>query len=88
MRRNGICHIMIPCLPGSYDWQQDEADGEQVEPQDEKHHERETFIEVSPVDQFEKDERECDEKADEGRGFEMGEVVFHGSPFKRLRPAL
>jgi len=49
LRRNGIHHAMVTRPPASHNWQQDEADGEQVEPQDEKQHEGEIFMEISPV---------------------------------------
>ena len=47
--------------------QQDEEDGEQVEPQGEKQHEGEIFVELPPVDDFHEDERQDAEQTDEGR---------------------
>lgn len=58
---------MIPYSPASHDWQQNEADGEQVEPQDEKQHDGEIVIEISPVDDFHDHERKDEQKADERR---------------------
>ena len=67
LRRNGIRRFMVTCPPASHDWQQDEADGEQVEPQDEKQHEGEIFMEISPVDDFHDHERKDEEQTDECR---------------------
>ena len=63
----GIRHVTLPGLPASYDRQQDEADGEQVEPQDEKQHEGELFIESSPVDDFHDHERKDEEQTNKRR---------------------
>ena len=64
---NGIRHVMFHCLPASHDRQQDQADGEQVEPHDEKQHGGETFIEISPVDNFHDHEWKDEEKAGKRR---------------------
>jgi hypothetical protein len=48
---------MFPGSPGSHNWKQDEADGEQVEPQPEKQQDGETLIKILPVDQFHDHER-------------------------------
>ena len=58
---------MIACPPTSPNRKQDEADGEQVEPQDKKQHKGEIFIEISPVDNFHDHEWKAEEKADERR---------------------
>ena len=56
---------MVPYPPASHDRQQDEAEGEQVEPHEEKQKDREIFIEISPVDDFHDHEWKDEEEADE-----------------------
>jgi len=58
---------MAPCAPGSHDRKQDDADGEQVEPQDEKQTEGEIFIKISPVDDFPDRERKDKNQTNECR---------------------
>ena len=57
---------MVPCPSASHDREQDEADSEQVEPQDEKQHEGEFFIENLSIDDFHdhqwKDEQETNQR--------------------------
>ena len=60
--RHRIRCVMFLFPLASYDRQQDEANGEQVEPQDEKQHEGEIFMEVSPVDDFHDHERKDEQK--------------------------
>ena len=67
MCRNGIRYVATRRPAAPYDRQQDEADGEQVEPQDEKQGEREIFIEILPVDHFHEHERKDEEQTDECR---------------------
>ena len=61
----GIRHIMVPCPPGLHNRKQDEADGKQVKPQEEKQHEGEILIEISPVDDFHDHERKDEEQTKE-----------------------
>lgn len=58
---------MTPCPPASHDRQQDQADGEQVEPQNEKQRDGKILIEISPVDDFHDHERKDEEKTNERR---------------------
>ena len=58
---------MVPCPSASHDREQDEADSEQVEPQDEKQHEGKIFIEILPVDDFHDHQGKDEQKADQSR---------------------
>ncbi|GAB4160909.1 MAG: hypothetical protein Fur0021_33470 [Candidatus Promineifilaceae bacterium] len=62
---NEVRHVMVPSPSASRDRQQDKVDGEQVEPQAEKQHEGEIFIEITPVDNFHDHEWKDQEKANE-----------------------
>ena len=70
---------MIACPPASHNRKQDEADSEQVEPQDEKQHEGEIFIEISPVDDFHDYARKDEEQTNERRGSEGLKYGLHNN---------
>ena len=67
MCRNGIRYVASRRPPAQYDRQQDDDEGEYVEPHAEKQRSGEFFIEIAPIDDLHDHEWQDEEQTDESR---------------------
>jgi hypothetical protein len=82
-KADGIDPDSVSRLHIPREWHQDEAECHRQEPQDAKKREGEIFMEVSPVYQFQTQERKHEDEADDGWYSEGCREVFHSEASSR-----